>query len=118
MPHRVDDAQTVAAIARVQWECGLAGLVVGCPIPAQYAMEAGPLEAATAEALRLAREQGIRGSATTPFLLAHLAKVTAGESVEANKALLLNNATWAARFARASFSPFSLFYRIFTIHSS
>src|SRR6266567_2456240 len=104
LPHRVDDAQTVAAIARVQWECGLAGLVVGCPIPAQYAMEAGPLEAATAEALRLAREQGIRGSATTPFLLAHLAKVTAGESVEANKALLLNNATWAARFARAYYA--------------
>src|SRR6266487_36099 len=104
LTHRADDAQTVAAIARVQWECGLAGLVVGCPIPAQYAMEAGPLEAATAEALRLAREQGIRGSATTPFLLAHLAKVTAGESVEANKALLLNNAMWAARFAYAYYS--------------
>jgi pseudouridine-5'-phosphate glycosidase len=64
-------------------------------------MDPGPLEAATEEALLLARKQGIRGSATTPFLLAHVAKVTAGESVEANKVLLINNARWAARFAKA-----------------
>jgi pseudouridine-5'-phosphate glycosidase len=101
LPHRVDDVAMLAAIARSQWECALQGLVVGCPIPEQYAMESGPLEAATREALRLAREQGIRGPETTPFLLAHVAKVTAGESVEANKALLINNAQWAARFAAA-----------------
>lgn len=99
--HRVNDIETVAAIAHVQWQCSLQGLVVACPIPAQYAMHPGPLEAATEEALRLAHEQGIRGAATTPFLLAHVARVTAGESVEANKALLINNAMWAARFARA-----------------
>ena len=72
-------------------------------------MDPGPLEAATEEALRLAQQQGIRGSATTPFLLAHVAKVTAGESIAANKALLNNNALWAARFAAAyykqSFPP-------------
>ena len=101
LAHLLDDVQTLAQTARIQWECGLQGIVVGCPIPEQYAMEAKPLEAATEEALRLARTQGIRGAATTPFLLAHVAKVTAGESVEANKALLLNNATWAARFAKA-----------------
>jgi len=101
LAHRVDDVDTIATIAHAQWECQLQGLVVGCPIPEQYAMDPGPLEAATAEALRLAREQGVRGSVTTPFLLAHVAKVTAGESVEANKALLINNAQWAARFARA-----------------
>lgn len=98
---RVDDAEAVAAIARIQWECGLGGIVAGCPIPEEYAMDYGPLEAATEEALRLAREQGIRGSATTPYLLARVAQATGGESVEANKALLLNNARMASRFARA-----------------
>ena len=102
--HRADNVDIIAAIARTQWECHLHGLVVGCPIPEQYAMDPAPLEAATREALRLAREQGIRGAATTPFLLAHVAKVTAGESVEANKALLINNALWAARFARAYYA--------------
>ena len=100
LAHRADQIETVAAIARTQWECGLQGLVVGCPIPEQHAMHAVPLEAATEQALQLAQLEGIRGSATTPFLLAHVAKVTAGESVEANKALLVNNAMWAARFAK------------------
>ncbi len=101
LPHRVDEPATVAAIARTQWECGLDGLVVACPIPEEYALDPTPLEAATADALLLAREQGIRGSATTPFLLAYVARVTAGESITANKALLLNNARLAARFAVA-----------------
>src|SRR5579885_3913974 len=74
LPHRVDDVTTLAAIARAQWECHLHGLVVACPIPRPYEIESAPLEKATAEALQLAREQGIRGSAITPFLLAHVAK--------------------------------------------
>jgi pseudouridylate synthase len=101
LTHRADEVSTIAAIARTQWNCNLQGIVVGCPIPEEYAMQSGPLEAATEEALRLAKAEGIRGSATTPFLLAHVAKVTAGESVEANKALLINNAHWAAHFASA-----------------
>src|SRR5260221_1832693 len=103
LTHRADDVLTIAAIARTQWECHLHGLAVGCPIPEEYAMEPGPLEAATEDALRLALAEGIRGAATTPFLLAHVARATAGEGVEANKALLLTNAKWAARFARAYF---------------
>ena len=102
--HRADNVSTIATIARTQWECNLQGLVVGCPIPEKYALEPGPLEAATEEALLLAKAEGIRGSATTPFLLAHVAKVTAGESVEANKALLINNARLAARLAHAFYS--------------
>ncbi|HXZ04255.1 MAG TPA: pseudouridine-5'-phosphate glycosidase [Ktedonobacteraceae bacterium] len=102
--HRAGDISTIAAIARAQWACNLHGIVVGCPIPEEFAMEPGPLEAATEDALSLAKAKGIHGSATTPFLLAHVAKVTAGESVEANKALLVNNARWAARFAHAYFN--------------
>ena len=104
LPQRVNDVATLAAIARTQWACGLHGIVVGCPIPEAYAMDAGLLEAATEEALQLARTQGIYGSATTPFLLAHVAQATGGESVEANKALLINNARWAARFAQAFYA--------------
>jgi pseudouridine-5'-phosphate glycosidase len=104
LSQRVDDAAVLAAIARTQWDCGLHGLVVTCPIPEAYAMNLVPLENATEEALRLAQVQGVRGSATTPFLLSHIAKVTAGESIEANRMLLLNNAHWAARFACAYYS--------------
>src|SRR6266496_6022904 len=101
LSYQADDVATIAAAARLQWELGLHGLVVTCPIPEQYALDAAPLEAATEEALRLARAQGIKGAATTPFVLAHVAEITGGQSVAANKALLINNARWAARFARA-----------------
>jgi len=104
LPHRLDDTAQVAAVARTQWECQLHGLVVCCPIPEQYEMESAPLEAAIEEALHLAQVQGIRGSATTPFILGHVARVTQGESVESNKALLINNAQWAARFAHAYYT--------------
>src|SRR6266496_277875 len=53
--YRADDVSTIAAIARAQWECNLHGLVVGCPIPEKYAMDLGPMEVATEEALRLAQ---------------------------------------------------------------
>jgi pseudouridine-5'-phosphate glycosidase len=101
VPHRLDTVETVAAAARIQWNCNLHGIVVGCPIPDRHAMDLAPLEAATEEALRLAKSQGIRGSAMTPFVLSHVAELTGGESVEANKALLVNNAMWAGRFAYA-----------------
>jgi pseudouridine-5'-phosphate glycosidase len=104
LPHRVDEPAMVAAIARAHWECGLGGLVVACPLPAAYAMDPAPLASAIDEALRLAREQDVHGSATTPFLLSYIARATSGASVAANQALLVNNARWAARFAHAYYA--------------
>ena len=100
LTQRVDDVDTLVAIARTQWTCGLHGIVVACPIPEQYALATEPLEQAIAEALQHAREQHIRGAALTPFVLGQVAQMTTGTSIEANKALLVNNARWAARFAR------------------
>jgi pseudouridylate synthase len=102
LPHRADTPEEVAAIARALWESGLGGgLLVTCPIPQEHALPADVLDAATAEALRAAEAEGVHGPALTPFLLARVAQLTGGESVAANRALLLNNATQAARFARA-----------------
>jgi pseudouridine-5'-phosphate glycosidase len=101
---RVDDVETIAIIARTQWACGLYGLLVCCPIPEQYAMQRETLEAAIDEALERARAGNVRGSALTPFLLSHVAEATGGESVEANKALLIHNARQAARIARAYYT--------------
>ncbi len=100
VPHRADTPDEVAAMAHIQWQCGLGGgLLVTCPIPAEHALASDVAEAAIAQALREAEEQHIRGAATTPFLLARVAELTGGESVSANRALLLNNARLAARIA-------------------
>jgi len=104
LTHCLEDVDILAATARTQWVCGLNGIVVACPIPEQYAMQAGPLEKAITVALQQAKEQGIHGAAITPFVLAQVAEGTTGESIEANKALLINNSQWAARFAQAYFA--------------
>jgi len=102
VPHRADTAEGVAAIARAQWASGLGGgLLVACPIPEEHALPAERVEREVARALAEAGARGVRGPEVTPFLLARLAELTGGESVAANRALLLNNATWAARFAVA-----------------
>ncbi|GCE10251.1 pseudouridine-5'-phosphate glycosidase [Tengunoibacter tsumagoiensis] len=98
--HSVSDLDALAQIIRTQWQCGLGGLLVTCPIPEAYALSAEDLERHITAALEQAELKEIRGAALTPFVLATVASSTAGASLVANKALLLNNALWAARFAR------------------
>ena len=103
-PFRADTADEMAAIARAQWESGLGGgILATCPIPAADELAADVFAAALAQAEREAEEQGIAGPAVTPFLLSRIAALTEGASVAANRALLLNNALWAARFAASLF---------------
>ncbi len=102
VPHRADTAEEVAAIARAQWQSGLGGgILVTCPIPSHHALPHDTLESAISLALTEAESQMVSGPTLTPFLLARVAELTGGESVAANRALLLNNAAWAARFAAA-----------------
>lgn len=102
VPHRADHAEEIAAITYAQWQSGLGGgLLVTVPIPEEHALPADTMNAAIDQALLRADAEHVRGPALTPFLLARVAELTGGESVTANRALLLNNATWAARFAIA-----------------
>jgi len=102
VPHRAESAPDVAAIAHAQWQGKFgAGILVACPIPENYAMDPAALETLINDALAQAEAQRISGAAVTPFLLSRIAQATEGQSVTANLALLINNATWAARFARA-----------------
>ena len=57
------------------------------------------IDAAIAQALREADEQGIKGKASTPFLLARVCELTGGNSLAANIQLVLSNAALGARIA-------------------
>jgi len=98
---RVDSPQEAAALLRVHWELGGAGIVVAHPLPADLALDPGEFEAALNRAAGLAAEAGIRGKRVTPFLLARLAELTQGKTLEANRALVLANASLAAQIAHA-----------------
>lgn len=101
VPHRVEQADEVAAIARAAWALGGGGVVVANPIPAEAEIPATEIEGAITEALAAASDAGIVGAAVTPFVLAALAEATAGRSLPANLALAEANAVVAARIAVA-----------------
>jgi len=100
VPYRVDDAVAAARIARVQLGRG-AGVLVCVPIPEASALPRAEIERAIGIALAAADKAGVHGSAVTPFLLALLGDASSGRTLEANVALLRNNARVASDIAIA-----------------
>jgi pseudouridine-5'-phosphate glycosidase len=99
---RCDDPVTVARILRAKWQLGLkGGVVIANPIPQSAALDQGMVDGAIAQALADADAQGIQGKEVTPFLLSRLEELTGGASLEANIALVRNNASVAAAIAKA-----------------
>lgn len=94
------DEKTVAKIMKTKWDLGLkGGAVIANPIPAEYELDFDEMEAVINRALAAAKEEGIRGKATTPFLLAHIKEYTKGVSLASNLQLAYNNAREAAKIA-------------------
>ena len=99
---RCDTEEQAAAIIRAKFELGLAGgVLIGVPVPEEFAVPNADIEPAIQQALQLAEAEHIRGKAITPFLLEHVSELTGGESQKANVALLENNARVAAQIAKA-----------------
>jgi pseudouridine-5'-phosphate glycosidase len=102
VPHRAETPAEIAATASAQWRSGLGGgLLITVPIPQEYALPQAQVDAAVSQALADAETAAVSGPRLTPWLLARVADLTGGESVTANRALLLNNAIVAARIAAA-----------------
>lgn len=101
VPHRVESAIDVAAIARAHWTVGGGGILVVNPVPPHAAIDGAVLEAAVASALESAERADLTGPAITPRVLAEIAARTGGRSTEANLALAESNAALAAEIAVA-----------------
>jgi pseudouridine-5'-phosphate glycosidase len=100
-PQTAADIAGAAAIARVHLELGLGGILVCVAAPEAEALPGDVARDAVARAVREADEAGIRGPATTPWLLARIAAITDGASVRANTALIVNDARVAGELAVA-----------------
>ncbi|MBR3167783.1 MAG: pseudouridine-5'-phosphate glycosidase [Erysipelotrichaceae bacterium] len=94
------DEEEVAKIMNTKWELGMkGGLVIGNPIPEEYALDFNEMEEVINNAIKLADEKHIRGKNITPFLLATIKDMTKGVAFASNVQLALNNAKIAARIA-------------------
>ena len=100
--YRMDSPEEIAAAVTAQRDMGYpGGMLITNPIPYQYAMPKDVIDAAINQALAEAKEQGVKGKATTPFLLARVCELTGGESLKSNIKLVLNNVALGAQIAAA-----------------
>ena len=99
-PLRLDTTKEIAAMLNTKWSMGLNGSVlIANPVPAAQEVPQDLIEQHILEALSDAKKNDIKGKEVTPFLLKLIAEHTHGESLEANIALVLNNAKLAAMIA-------------------
>ncbi|AEF45053.1 pseudouridine-5'-phosphate glycosidase [Serratia plymuthica] len=97
---RLDEPAEIARAMATKWQTGLGGgMVIANPIPAQYAVPEDKINAAIEQAVQESVEQGVHGKDSTPFLLARVAELTGGDSLNANIQLVFNNAKLAAQIA-------------------
>ena len=98
----VESPADCARILKAKWELGLnGGAVIANPVPEQFEADAAAIDRAIGAALAEAAAQNVKGKAVTPFLLAKVKELTAGESLETNMALVKHNAALAAQIAVA-----------------
>lgn len=101
-PLRLDRVDEIASMIRLKWQMGLNGSVlIANPLPGEHEIEASQMELHILEALRVAEENNIKGNEVTPFLLSYIAEHTSGESLQANIALIKNNAKLGAAIAKS-----------------
>jgi pseudouridine-5'-phosphate glycosidase len=98
----MDAPEEIARAHRMRGALGLpGGQLVANPIPREAEIPREELAPVIARALAEAEAQGIAAKAVTPFLLQRIFELTDGRSLDANIALVLNNARLAARIAQA-----------------
>jgi len=101
---RVETPAEVVEIAECHWGLGFkGGLLVVVPVPLADEIPAIELEEVITEALVVAADSGESGKSVTPFLLKRIAERTGGRVLDANIALLRQNARVAGQIAATAF---------------
>ncbi len=101
-PLRMDTVEAIAQMLSAKWSMGLKGSVlIANPISSEASIDRNEMEQHIQQALQAATTSGVTGKEVTPFILKYIADHTAGESLDANIALIKSNAALGARIAGA-----------------
>ena len=101
-PLRMDDVAQIARAHAMRQALGLpGGQLVTNPIPKDAEIAREVMAPLIARATKDAEDHGITGKRVTPYLLQRIFELTEGHSLEANIALVLNNARLASGIAQA-----------------
>ena len=87
-PMRVSNSKEAADLIRVQRKLNIiSGMLFAVPIPESHALIPDEIEQAIQESLKQAKVNNITGKEITPFLLQEIAKITAGQSIQASESI-------------------------------
>jgi pseudouridine-5'-phosphate glycosidase len=97
---RADDPASIVRIARTHWELGFStSILVTQPVPRDSEVPLDEMQSTIAGALELTEREGVRGKDVTPYLLRKVVEVVGSRALEANIALLRQNARLAGAIA-------------------
>ncbi|MBP3816450.1 MAG: pseudouridine-5'-phosphate glycosidase [Firmicutes bacterium] len=100
--YNLKDPETAARIISMKRELGLdGGVLITNPIPEEESMDEAEINGVIDKAIKEMDERGIKGKDCTPFLLAKVAEITEGKSLDANIKLVFNNAKVGTEIAKA-----------------
>jgi pseudouridine-5'-phosphate glycosidase len=101
-PLRLDTSKEIANVLVTKWKLELSGSVlIANPVPQHQEIATSVMEMFIQQALAAAKKEKVVGKNVTPFLLQYISEHTKGESLEANIALIKNNAKLGAEIAVA-----------------
>ena len=99
--YAIKDTKDAAKIIKAKRDLKLdGGILITNPIPEEYSMDPEVINKAIDEAVKEMDAQGIKGKDCTPYLLAKIAEITGGSSLDSNIQLVYNNAAIGAEIAK------------------
>ena len=102
---RLDTPTEIAEMIKTKDELELGGgVLITNPIPEEASMDKKYIDGLIDKAINEANEKHIIGKDVTPFLLAKIVEESGGKSLEANIALVYNNAKVGAQIAKAYYN--------------
>lgn len=101
-PYNISSPQEAADLIASTFSLGLkSGLLFAVPIPEEHAATGQQIEDAIQTAVNEASSKEVTGRDVTPFILQRVSELTKGKSLQANIALIRNNARVGSQIARA-----------------
>lgn len=101
LPCRMDDVSMIANTYKVKNDFGIkTGMILANPIDEEYAVDSDLMNSVIEEAVEKANEDKISGKAITGYLMKYVKEKMGSDSMEAQKHMIIQNATLAAELAK------------------
>ena len=98
-PNTISSIEEGAALIKANLEFNQTGLLIAVPIPEEHSIDHESIETVIEQALSECEANGVRGKEVTPYVLERVNQLTSGKSLQANIALIENNASVGSKIS-------------------